>query len=78
MAGLEKNAIVDGLEYIEESYDNSTFKGKRVFWVIVVGYSNGVKEHGVGVLKWDDGDVYSGEFKEGRRTGFGVYTWPIK
>lgn len=31
------------------------------------------KKHGQGVLKWADGRVYAGEWKEGKQHGIGLY-----
>lgn len=36
------------------------------------GYVNG-KPHGYGVMRWPNGDVYSGYWKEGIRNGIGIY-----
>ncbi|XP_077304712.1 alsin isoform X2 [Lithobates pipiens] len=36
------------------------------------------KPHGRGVLKWPDGRVYDGEFRNGLEDGFGKYTIPKK
>uniref|UniRef100_A0AAQ6IBX4 VPS9 domain-containing protein n=1 Tax=Anabas testudineus TaxID=64144 RepID=A0AAQ6IBX4_ANATE len=36
------------------------------------------KPHGRGVLKWTDGRIYTGEFKNGLEDGFGEFTAPNK
>ena len=31
--------------------------------------------HGKGVFKWNDGRIYEGSYKYGRKNGFGVFTY---
>ena len=34
------------------------------------------KMHGNGLLKWNDGRSYFGEFVEDKKHGFGIFIWP--
>jgi hypothetical protein len=34
------------------------------------------KQEGTGLRSWEDGDFYTGEFKNGSRHGKGIYIWP--
>ncbi|XP_038138040.1 alsin isoform X2 [Cyprinodon tularosa] len=36
------------------------------------------KPHGRGILKWPDGRIYTGSFKNGLEDGFGEFIWPNK
>lgn len=57
--------------YYEET---GTLSGEE--WRYWGNYKNG-KHDGLGTLIWgSDGEYYYGEFKEGYRTGIGVYHWP--
>lgn len=35
----------------------------------------GVMDNGIGLYRWENGDLYFGEWKDGFRKGFGVYIW---
>lgn len=32
--------------------------------------------HGNGVFTYENGRIYSGEYKEDEKNGFGIYRWP--
>ncbi len=33
-------------------------------------------KHGKGIQTWPEGDVYKGQWKRGKRTGYGIHIWP--
>lgn len=39
------------------------------------GLIDGVMDNGIGLYRWENGDLYFGEWKDGKRTGFGTYLW---
>ena len=52
------------------NFNNATYTGptKRI---------NGKEvPHGQGTVRWHNGEKYSGNFIDGKRTGYGTYTWP--
>lgn len=36
---------------------------------------DGVMDNGIGLYRWENGDLYFGEWKDGKRKGFGTYLW---
>ena len=36
---------------------------------------DGKTEHGHGMFSWDNGNIYTGEFRNGRFNGHGRYAW---
>jgi len=42
------------------------------------GFFKDKMAHGVGVMRWRDGEVYEGQFESGLRQGTGTYTSKVK
>jgi hypothetical protein len=60
--------IQDRKQYLEGV---SSGKKLRCYGDLVDG-----KKEGTGLLSWEDGRFYSGEYKNGSKHGKGIYIWP--
>ena len=56
----ELYAIEQGLEFKEEEYKNGTYRGY---------FNKDGEREGVGIITFNDGKKYSGEYKRGKRNG---------
>lgn len=45
----------------------------RIWLVVAIGLWRDGRQHGYGILKYSNGDVYAGNYVEGKRQGRGIF-----
>ena len=66
----KNNKIINiNSEVKEKIFQGKTNKGKYIGQLI-----NGKRE-GRGIIKWDNGDIYNGEWKDDKKEGKGIYCY---